>query len=103
MRRERRLHQRHAVAFELTGSSLEAMQPYDGATPARWELHGRVLDLGGGGLCLLTDEEVEVAVPFLCRILAPGMPIGIPTLLQVRWAKQPENGQLYRLGLQFMM
>jgi hypothetical protein len=82
---------------------LEALGPNEGAPPANRVIRGQILDLGTGGLCLLTAENVELAVPLLCRIIGPGMPVGIPTLLQVRWADQPDNDRLYRLGLQFMV
>jgi hypothetical protein len=33
----------------------------------------------------------------------PQLPVGIPTLLQVRWALKDGQGHTYRAGLQFMV
>jgi len=39
----------------------------------------------------------------VCWILVPELPIGIPTLLQVRWALKDGQGHAYRVGLQFLV
>jgi hypothetical protein len=62
-----------------------------------------ITDIGGGGLGLFTEDTIEIAEPFVCWILTPGMPVPIPTLLQVRWALRDGQGYTYRLGLQFLV
>jgi hypothetical protein len=62
-----------------------------------------ITDIGEGGLGLSPENMVEISDPFVCWITAPQMPIGIPTLLQVRWALKDGQGHAYRLGLQFLV
>jgi hypothetical protein len=77
----------------------------DGAIPARipQSIRGEISDIGGGGLCLVTSEKTEPAMAMRCEIFAPHVPVGIPTLLQVRWVHENAGGRMYTLGLQFVV
>jgi hypothetical protein len=66
-------------------------------------IRGQVSDIGGGGICLLTRDKAEPAVAVRCEIFAPQIPVGIPTLLQVRWIHEHGDGLTFRLGLQFLV
>ena len=83
------------------------MSPLDrGGAPslgADQDIRGEVCNISAGGMCLLTDDSVNVSDPFRCEILAPRMPVAIPVLLQVRWASKSSNGRTHRLGLQFLV
>ena len=104
MRQERRLHRRYPVAWGLKGRLLTAIEP-DGAIPARaaTDIRGEISDIGGGGLCLVTSEKTEPSMAMRCEIFAPHVPVGIPTLLQVRWVQEYGAGRMYTLGLQFVV
>jgi hypothetical protein len=104
MRQERRLHRRYVVAWGLKGRVLTAMDE-DGAIPDRTpsDVRGEISDIGGGGLCLVTSEKTEPSTAMRCEIFAPHVPVGIPTLLQVRWVQQNAGGRMYTLGLQFVV
>ena len=104
MRQERRLHRRYPVAWGLKGRLLTAIEP-DGAIPARpaTDIRGEISDIGGGGLCLVTSEKTEPSMAMRCEIFAPHVPVGIPTLLQVRWVQESGAGRMYTLGLQFVV
>jgi hypothetical protein len=71
--------------------------------PTARHISGEVADIGVGGLCLLTADRTEIAGPLRCEILAPQMPVGIPTLMQVRWADASADGHMYRVGMQFLV
>ena len=104
MREERRLHRRYRVAWGLRGKALTAIEP--AGTAAAWttpEIRGEVSDIGGGGLCLVTSEKTEPATAMRGEIFAPHVPVGIPTLLQVRWIQEDADGRTRRLGLQFVV
>ena len=104
MRQERRLHRRYAVAWGLKGKMLSALDE-TGAAAARTsaEIRGEISDIGSGGLCLVTTEKTEPASAMRCEIFAPHVPVGIPTLLQVRWVHENPGGRMYTLGLQFVV
>jgi hypothetical protein len=76
-----------------------------GAISARTqpEIRGEVSDIGSGGLCLVTTEKTEPATAMRCEIFAPHVPVGIPTLLQVRWIQENPGGRMYTVGLQFVV
>jgi hypothetical protein len=104
MRQERRLHRRYVVAWGLKGRVLKAMEE-DGVIHerARTELRGEISDIGAGGLCLVTSEKTEPATAMRCEIFAPHVPVGIPTLMQVRWVQESTSGRMYTLGMQFVV
>ena len=103
MRQERRLHRRYPVAWGLKGRVLTAIV-LGGTVSARTrpDIRGEISDIGGGGLCLVTSERTEPGTPMRCEIFSPPVPVGIPTLLQVRWVEDA-GGRMYRLGLQFVV
>lgn len=104
MRRERRLYQRFPVNCELTGRMLSHSHGADGnLATGEQPISGTVHDIGAGGLCLRTDNLAETSQPLRCQIIVPELPIGIPTLLQVRWLHSDDGGDTYQLGLQFLL
>jgi hypothetical protein len=103
MREEKRRHHRYPIACELKGKALTPLERAGERPPPSCELRGVITDIGGGGLGLVTENTIEISDPFVCWILAPAMPVGIPTLVQVRWALKDGQGHAYRLGLQFLV
>ncbi len=114
MRQERRLYRRYPVLWELKGRVLKALEP-SGETPlpGSQDIRGAVSNISGGGVCILTHDEpeassavhgeVDVSSAVRCEIFVPHIPIGIPTLLQVRWTRKTGDGDAYQLGLQFLV
>ena len=103
MQRERRLHRRHAVRAELSGIALQPADHAGAPGPSGELLRGPVLNVSGGGLCLLTQVPSEVSRPFKALIRTRQLPPGIPTLLVVRWVQMVADGGSYRIGMEFMM
>ena len=104
MRRERRLYQRFPVRCELTGRTLSQSDDVDGSpSTGESQISGAVHDIGAGGLCLRTGNLAETSQPLRCHIHVPQLPVGIPTLLQVRWVHRDAGGDTYQLGLQYLL
>ncbi len=104
MRRERRLYPRYFATCELTGRPLLQFQGVEGDPPSvGQQIRGEVSNVSAGGLCLFGDNIADVSQPLRCQIKVPQLPIGIPTLLQVRWVHSDDGGKTYRLGLQFLL
>jgi hypothetical protein len=104
MRQERRLHRRYPVAWGLKGKLLTAVESEGSVTDSvEPVIRGEVSDIGGGGLCLVTNEKAEPSTAMRCEIFAPHVPVGIPTLLQVRWVREAGGGRVYTLGLQYVV
>jgi PilZ domain len=103
LREENRLYHRYPVTCEVRGRALKPLE--HAGTPARshCDLRGVVTDIGLGGIGVFSDDTIDVFDPFVCEIIAPEMPIGIPTLMQVRWIRTDGQGHTYRLGLQFLV
>ena len=104
MRHDKREYDRYSVSLQLEGKALNALQNASVA-PGRGglEISGEVADISEGGLCLVTGDTAEVSDPIRCVIHVPHIPAGIPTLLQVRWARRDGLGPTYRVGLQFLV
>jgi len=102
---ERRQHARHAVFCELRGNVLLETPEGTGVAeiPAEGPIIGKVSNIGVGGLCLVADHMVDTSQPLRCEILMPQLPVGIPTLLQVRWVRKHDDSRTYSLGLQFLL
>lgn len=104
MPEERRLHLRYRVTYELRGKALTPVDACGAALfAADQEICGEIPDISAGGLCLLTDDKVEVSDAVRCEIFVPDEPIGIPALLNVRWSGPSGGRYLYRLGLEFLI
>jgi hypothetical protein len=54
-------------------------------------------------LCLVTSEKTDPKTAMRCEIFAPHVPVGIPTILQVRWVHENVGGRMYTLGMQFVV
>ena len=61
----------------------------------------QVINAGEGGLCVMLNRSLLLSSVIRCRFVVAGLPVGVPTLLQVRWVKQV-NGQ-YRCGLMYLL
>jgi c-di-GMP-binding flagellar brake protein YcgR len=103
LRVENRRYLRHPVTCELRGKALKPLERVGESFTSGRDLRGVVTDISLGGLGLLSDDAVEVFKPFVCEIIAPPLPTGIPTLMQIRWILKEGQGQTYRMGLQFMV
>ena len=104
MRKENRLYQRYPVSCELRGKALRSIESTAEPAPAGGhELRGVITDVGVGGVGLFSQDTIEILTPFSCAIITPEMPVGIPTLLQVRWIRKDGHGHTYRVGLQFLV
>ena len=67
------------------------------------DLRGVITDIGVGGIGLFSESMIEISDPFVCEIIAPHMPVGIPTLLRVLWVRKDGQGHSYRAGLQYLV
>jgi PilZ domain len=103
LRVENRKYLRHPVTCELRGKALKPLERVGESFTSGRDLHGVITDIGLGGLGLLSDDAIEVFKLFVCEIIVPQLPTGIPTLMQIRWILKDGQGQTYRLGLQFMV
>ena len=103
MREEKRRHHRYPVTCEVRGKALKLLERGGERSLASLNLRGVITDISAGGLGLFSDDLIEVSDPFVCEIIAPQMPVGIPTLLQRRWALKDGQGHTYRVGLQFLV
>jgi hypothetical protein len=100
---EKRLYLRYPVSCQLRGTALTAVAAGSVQWAAPHDIRGEIPDISAGGLCLLTNDKLEVFDALRCEIRIPSMPIGIPALFNVRWSC-PERGRYaYRLGLQFLV
>ena len=104
LREENRRHHRYSVTCELRGKSLKPIGHTGDPSPGdTYDLHGVVTDISAGGLGVFLDDSIEIWNPFVCEIVAPNMPIGIPTLLRVLWVLKDGQGHSYRAGLQYLL
>jgi hypothetical protein len=68
----------------------------------RRTVKAQVVNAAEGGLCIVLNRSLLISSVLRCRFAMPGSDHGIPTLMQVRWVKQMDNG-LYRCGLMYLV
>jgi hypothetical protein len=100
---EKRRYRRYSVNCQFTGSALRPVGAAVGGVPRpAIDISGEIPNVSAGGICLLTDDKIDVADAVRCEIAVPTFPIGIPSLLNVRWACPGDGRYTYRLGLEFL-
>ncbi len=100
MARVARRYRRHQTAGHLKGEVLSLGESGQRRQPA---LQGRIQNISAGGLCLLTRQVPNVTDPIRSEITVPGTPVGIPTLVQIRWSRKSADKRNHVVGLQFLL
>lgn len=63
---------------------------------------GQISNLSSGGMCICTDRPLTPYSSIRCEVTLPDSPVGIPSLLQVRWVREVQEG-VYQSGLLYLM
>jgi c-di-GMP-binding flagellar brake protein YcgR len=59
-------------------------------------------NIGGGGICIHTQEIIPVAETLQIFINFPHMDAPIPTVAKVIWVKRLKSQEAYQVGVQFL-
>ncbi|MEW6325393.1 MAG: PilZ domain-containing protein [Nitrospirota bacterium] len=65
--------------------------------------HGRLRDVSGGGLCLITDERLAPKQLLAISFPLPVAELAIPTLAYVQWTRPVRGTGQYAAGLAFVV
>ena len=95
--REKRDHPRYSFKEAATVPFSTILS----SSKSRKLLHVQVQDLSEGGVGLRGEHGVEKNQVVRCALNLPGLPVSIPTLMQVRWTRKLPRG--YLMGLQFLI
>jgi hypothetical protein len=63
---------------------------------------GEIANMSSGGMCLSTNRPLTPYSCIRCEVTLPSSPVGVPSLLQVRWVREVEEG-VYQSGLLYLM
>ena len=95
-REERRKHLRlkvyHLVKYRVI--SDESPQPHP--------LLASIKDIGAGGICLITEEPLDVSANLQLQINFPDLKKPVFTLGRVAWLKQVAKMNRYEVGVEFV-
>lgn len=94
---EKRRDPRYPVAFEFKGIEVSLL-----GTARGRPIRGEIQDISAGGLGLLSNRPIQQFRLVRGEVLLPQVPMGIRTLLHVRWRQQSGTRSRYRMGLQFV-
>ena len=97
---DRRHHARFPLSLRAT---VRALAPYGVRGAPALTVHGRLRNIGEGGVGLVADWALPVSRLAECRIFLPSVTVPIPTLLSVRWSRKHPSGGRHDIGLQFLM
>jgi c-di-GMP-binding flagellar brake protein YcgR len=61
-----------------------------------------IKDIGGGGICLQTEEYLPIASIIQVYINFPKFSQPIPTLAKVVWIRKPGRKKVYEAGVEFV-
>jgi hypothetical protein len=73
------------------------------ADDAEFRLLGDTENIARGGLCVISDSPIPSNSVLRCEVVVPGSSVGVPTLMQVRWAEKTVDDRRFRIGLQFLL
>ncbi|MBU1125685.1 MAG: PilZ domain-containing protein [Candidatus Omnitrophica bacterium] len=59
-------------------------------------------DIGGGGLCLRTQEHIPVATYLQLYVNLPQFPQAVTSAAKVMWSRKLKTTNVYEIGLQFV-
>ena len=96
---ERRETTRYAFSAPFTGQELSHI----GAPQNSQKFEGEILDISANGVKLMADRRVEESALIRGELLLPNIPVGVPSLLQVRWIRPAETAGQYQIGLKFLV
>lgn len=66
-------------------------------------LRGTVVNVSGGGACVLGERSLEPGSVVPCWFHFAGVPVPVPVLMQVRWTQPLLSGKnTFRIGLFFL-
>ena len=88
-----RLSAYHCVKYRLLSAENAEKTPFVSST---------VRDIGGGGICLRTDEHLPRGSLIELKINFPHIITSIYAVAQVIWVKKRGKTRRYEVGLQFM-
>jgi hypothetical protein len=98
--RDRRQHPRFPELLDLRVREVQAL--HSAAKPGK-TVTGRLHNISQGGICFISSELIRQSSLVRCCIGVSESPVGIPTLMQVRWVqKQRLQPDTYLTGLQFI-
>lgn len=95
---ERRRERRQAFRAKFRGRKLSPL-----GVELRGIIRGEIHDFSAGGLSLLTRQRLEESIFLRCELLFPNVPVGIPTLVQVKCVRREPKASWYRVGLRFVL
>ncbi len=96
---KKRVQPRYPTTGRFRGSELPLHQSH-GKSQA---FEGKVKNISDGGFCVVATRAPQRSGLLQGRLLFPGMPTQIPTLVQVRWIEHTPSGRNYRIGLQYVI
>lgn len=96
---ERRSSRRWPVSLTILAQGLWSTSL---PNPEPANIRGEARDVSNGGLCLQLDQFCIVSTLLKCEIFFPGSPAAVPTLAQVRWIRESEQGK-FIAGVQFLL
>ena len=88
-----RLQAHHCVKYRLLSATATEASPFTPAT---------VRDIGGGGICIRTEESLPESALIELKINFPHITTSISALAKIIWIKQRDKIRRYEIGLQFM-
>lgn len=90
-RKYRRLHAYHLVKYRVISAEKE------GET-----VLASLANIGGGGICLRSEESLPVGSTVQVSINLPQFPQPVTSIARVVWTKKLKSAQMYECGLQFI-
>jgi hypothetical protein len=95
-------HRQYPRYPELVTVRARELQPLKSGISLGKPVVGRVQNVSQGGLCLMSRQPLVRSSVIRCDIGVSEIPVGIPTLMQVRWTQKLQSDS-YVTGLQFLL
>jgi hypothetical protein len=99
-RHERRHHPRFAFSSEFKGKECSSTKM---SSQSGKHFQGEIRDVSSGGIRLLTYHPIKASGVIQGEVVLPGMSIGVPSIMRVRWTRRKPSESCYHVGLQFLL
>jgi len=96
---ERRQDSRYVLSAPFRGQELSVV----GTRQSSRRFEGRIHNISAGGVKLVTSRRTKSSALIRGEFLMPNVPIGVPSLMQVRWIQRAGASSRYEIGLQFLL
>jgi PilZ domain len=97
---ERRRGWRYMVTTKFVGRELSSSGT---SATSKAIIRGQIQNISAGGLRMITNQAIKKFALIRGEVSLHNLPVGVPSIMEVRWTRRLAGGARYELGLRFVL